>query len=181
VAAAGDFGPATVSPMTPAELLVDALTRTAEGVDDVLDGLSDEELVQRPGPDANSIAWLIWHIARVQDDHVAHVSDIEQVYTAQGFAARFDLPFDVRAIGYGHTSDEVEQVRAPGSLLREYSAAVHTQCVEWISTVSETDLDRIVDTRWDPPVTLGARLVSVADDSAQHIGQAAYVKGLLGH
>ena len=92
-----------------------------------------------------------------------------------------DLPFDVRAIGYGHRSDEVEQVRAPGSLLREYAAAVHTRCVEWIRTVSETDLDRIVDTRWDPPVTLGVRLVSVADDSAQHIGQAAYVKGLLGH
>jgi hypothetical protein len=59
--------------------------------------------------------------------------------------------------------------------------AVHTKCVEWISTVSETDLDRIVDERWDPPVSLGVRLVSVADDSAQHIGQAAYVKGLLGH
>ena len=77
--------------MTPAELLVDALSRTAEGVDEVLDGLSDEELVHRPGPDANSIAWLIWHIARVQDDHVAHVSGLEQVYTAQRFGDRFDL------------------------------------------------------------------------------------------
>lgn len=166
--------------MTPAELLVDALTRTADGVGDVLDGLSDDELAHRPTPAANSIGWLVWHIARVQDDHVAGVSGLEQVYTAQGFAGTFDLPFDDRAIGFGHSSRDVSQVRAPAGLLQEYAAAVHAQCVAWIGTLSETDLDRVVDERWDPPVTLGVRLVSVADDSAQHLGQAAYVKGLLG-
>ena len=166
--------------MTPAEVLVDALNRTAEGAESLLDGLSDDDLAHRPTADANSIAWLVWHIARVQDDHVAGVSGLEQVYTAQGYAERFGLPFDDRAIGYGQSSAEVAEVRAPADLLLEYLQAVHEQSVGWIGGLSDADLDRVVDQRWDPPVTLGVRLVSVADDGAQHLGQAAYVKGMLG-
>ena len=166
--------------MTPAEVLVDALNRTAEGAESLLDGLSDDDLAHRPTADANSIAWLVWHIARVQDDHVAGVSGLEQVYTAQGYAERFGLSFDDRAIGYGQSSAEVAEVRAPADLLLEYLQAVHEQSVGWIGTLTEADLDRVVDQRWDPPVTLGVRLVSVADDCAQHLGQAAYVKGMLG-
>ena len=166
--------------MTPAEVLVDALNRTAEGAESLLEGLSDDDLAHRPTADANSIAWLVWHIARVQDDHVAGVSGLEQVYTAQGYAERFGLPFDDRAIGYGQSSAEVAEVRAPADLLLEYLQAVHEQSVGWIGTLTDADLDRVVDQRWDPPVTLGVRLVSVADDSAQHLGQAAYVKGMLG-
>ena len=166
--------------MTPAEVLVDALNRTAEGAESLLEGLSDDDLAHRPTADANSIAWLVWHIARVQDDHVAGVSGLEQVYTAQGYAERFGLPFADRAIGYGQSSAEVAEVQAPADLLLEYLQAVHEQSVGWIGTLTDADLDRVVDQRWDPPVTLGVRLVSVADDSAQHLGQAAYVKGMLG-
>jgi uncharacterized damage-inducible protein DinB len=167
--------------MTPAEVLTDALTRTAEGVEALLDGLSDDDLTHRPGPDANSIAWLVWHLARVQDDHVADVAGLEQVYTAQGYADRFGFPLDRGDIGYGHSSDAVAQVHAPADLLLDYVRAVHAQTVGWLEGVSEADLDRVVDDRWDPPVTLGVRLVSVVNDDAQHLGQAAYVKGLLGH
>ncbi len=49
-----------------------------------------------------------------------------------------------------------------------------------LSSLGDADLDRIVDRRWDPPVMMGVRLVSIADDSLQHVGQAAYVRGLLG-
>jgi hypothetical protein len=165
--------------MTPAEVLIDALSRTAEGAEGLLDGLSGDDLTHRPAPGANSIAWLVWHLTRVQDDHVADVSGLEQVYTAQGYVERFGLPLDASDTGYGHSPDEVEQVDAPADLLLEYLRAVHAQTVGWLRGVSEADLDRVVDRRWDPPVTLGVRLVSVADDCAQHLGQAAYLKGLL--
>ena len=164
--------------MTPAEVLIDALARTVEGAERLLDGLSDDDLVHRPTPDANSIAWLVWHLTRVQDDHIADVAGLEQVYTAQGYAERFGLP--AAETGYSHSSTQVAEVRAPADLLLDYLRAVHAQTVGWLGGVSEEDLDRVVDERWDPPVTLGVRLVSVADDDAQHLGQAAYVKGLLG-
>lgn len=166
--------------MTPAELLKDAFTRVVESVESVVDGLTEDQLAARPGPDANSIAWLVWHLARVQDDHVADVAGVEQVWTSQGYADRFGLPFDIAATGYGHSRAEVGQVRVSAELLSSYARAVHEQTLSFLETVREADLDRIVDTRWDPPVTLGVRLVSVVNDDTQHVGQAAYVRGLLG-
>ena len=165
--------------MTPADLLTDAFGRIREGVHDLLTDLDDDALTWRPQPDANPIGWLVWHLLRVQDDHVADVAGTEQVWTAQDYVGRFGLPFAARATGYGQTSDEVGQVRVSSSLLREYADAVLDATVEFLATVGPDDLDRVVDERWDPPVTLGVRLVSVLDDDAQHIGQAAYVKGLL--
>ena len=166
--------------MTPADLLVDAFTRIEQTALAAIEDLDEQQLTHRPEPDANSIAWLVWHLARVQDDHVADVAGIEQVWTAQGFADRFALPFDTAAIGYGQTSDDVAQVRASSDLLAAYLSAVHAQTVTYLATVEPDDLDRVVDTRWDPPVTLGARLVSVISDDLQHAGQAAYLRGLLG-
>ncbi len=164
--------------MTPTDLLTDAFERVHEGTRAVLDGLTDDQLRHRPGPDANPIGWLVWHLVRVQDDHVAGVGGHDQVYG--DFVDRFDLPYDPAEHGYGHTSEDVAAFRAPAELLAEYAAAVHERTVAYLATVSEADLDRVVDERWDPPVTLGVRLVSVVNDDTQHVGQAAYVRGLLG-
>jgi uncharacterized damage-inducible protein DinB len=165
--------------MTPSELLKDAFTRVDESVDAVLDGLSQDRLAARPSADANPIAWLVWHLARVQDHHVADAAGTEQVWTAQGYVDRFGLPFDAAATGYGHTSEEVGHVRASAELLASYAHAVHQQTLAFLDGVGEADLDRIVDEGWDPPVSLGVRLVSVVNDDSQHVGQAAYVRGLL--
>ena len=166
--------------MTPAELLTDALGRTAGGAVSLLDGLTEDDLARRPAPNANSIAWLVWHLTRIQDDHVADVAGSQQVWTEQGYADRFGLPFPDGDTGFGHTPDQVAQVQAPAGLLLDYLRAVHARSVEYLAALKAVDLDRIVDERWDPPVTLGVRLVSVVDDCAQHLGQASYVKGLLG-
>ena len=166
--------------MTPADLLTDALGRVLEDVEAVLDGLGEDALAHRPTADANSIAWLVWHLTRVQDDHVADVAGTEQVWTARGYVDRFGLPFPPEEHGYGHSSEQVAQVRAPADLLLDYYRATHERTLAYVATVGESDLDRVVDERWDPPVTLGVRLVSVVNDCTQHVGQAAYVRGLLG-
>jgi uncharacterized damage-inducible protein DinB len=130
-------------------------------------------------PEANSIAWLLWHLTRVQDDHVADVAGTEQVWTSQGYHERFGLPFDAGDIGFGHTSDQVGLVQPEAELLLAYHRATHQQTLAFVRTLGPDDLDRVVDTQWDPPVTLGVRLVSVVNDCTQHVGQAAYVRGLL--
>jgi uncharacterized damage-inducible protein DinB len=164
--------------MTPATLLNDAFGRVLETALAVVDGLEDDALVARPAPEANSIAWLVWHLTRIQDDHVAEVAGREQVWTSEGYAARFGLPFDDAATGYGFTADDVAAVRAGADLLADYLRAVHARTVDFLRGVTEDDLDRVVDRRWDPPVTLGVRLVSVISDDLQHAGQAAYLRGL---
>ena len=166
--------------MTTAELLADALSRIREVVHETTAGLTPDELAHRPQPSANSIGWLIWHLTRVQDDHVSEVAGAEQAWTAQAWAERFGLPFDPAATGWGHDSDEVSKVQlASADLLTGYYDAVHDRSLAFVRALADADLDRIVDERWDPPVTLGVRLVSVIDDDAQHAGQAAYVRGLI--
>ena len=169
--------------MSPAELLVETYGRVLENALAAVDGLTPEQLAQRPvsaRDDANPVGWLVWHLARVQDDHVAGVAGHEQVWTADGWARRFDLPLDDADIGYGHTTEEVGLVRADADLLAGYLRAVHARSAAYLSGLAPADLDRVVDERWDPPVTLGVRLVSVGDDGTQHAGQAAYARGLLG-
>ncbi|MGN7250183.1 mycothiol transferase [Arthrobacter sp. SAFR-014] len=162
------------------ELLLDAFGRVREIVDATLDGLDDETLARRPAGNGNSIAWLIWHLSRVEDTQVASAARLPQVWTSQGFAGRFGLPLPEHDTGYGHSSDNVDAVRAPAELLADYYEAVHRQTVEVLNSLGDDDLDRVVDTRWDPPVTFGVRLVSTVADCLQHVGQAAYARGLKG-
>ncbi|GAA1201081.1 mycothiol transferase [Pseudonocardia alaniniphila] len=166
--------------MTSAELLTDAYGRIREEVNGAVDGLTPEQLAYRVDGTANSIAWLVWHLTRVQDDHIAAVAGFEQVYTAQGWAERFGFPFSPSAIGYGHSSADVDAVRVDSpDLLVDYHEAVHAQTLRFIEGIKEEELGRVVDERWDPPVTLAVRLVSVVSDDLQHVGQAAFLRGVL--
>ena len=73
---------------------------------------------------------------------------------------------------------EVASVSVSGDLLSGYHQAVHELTLRYVDGITAAELDRIVDTRWDPPVTAAVRLVSVIGDTMQHLGQAAYVRGL---
>jgi hypothetical protein len=160
------------------ELLRDAFTRQMEHVEELTDGLTDEVALYRPTPEANSIAWLIWHSARQQDLQLADLAGTEQVWLRDGWVDRFGLDLPREAMGYGDGPDEVAKVRASAHLLAGYFHAVHKATLEYIASVAPEDLSRVVDTNWDPPVTASVRLVSIVDDSAQHLGQAAYLRGI---
>ncbi|MGN6610950.1 MAG: mycothiol transferase [Angustibacter sp.] len=166
--------------MDTKHLLLEAFGRIPERARDVVAGLTADQLCARVDGRANSIAWLVWHLARVQDDHVSDVAGAEQTWTADGWAERFGLPLDPADTGFGHTDEQVSAVRVDDpDQLTGYLDAVHARTVAFVSGLSDADLDRVVDTRWDPPVTLGVRLVSVIDDDLEHLGQAAFSKGLL--
>ncbi|UYM04427.1 mycothiol transferase [Solicola gregarius] len=159
------------------ELLTDSFTRIAE-LTAAFRGLDDGVATARPAPDANSIAWLLWHLTRIQDDHVAGLSGRTQVLAA-GWYERLGLPFAPEDTGFGHTSDQVAQVTVSVDELVAYHADVHAATLAYISELTVDELARVVDSRWDPPVTASARLVSVTGDCLQHLGQAAYVRGLV--
>ena len=166
--------------MTSAELLVDAFGRIREEVHGAVRGLTPEQLSARLDPDANSIAWLVWHLTRIQDDHVAGVAQTEQVWTSDDWTDRFGLPFEPWATGYAHSSADVAAVTVDaGDLLVDYHDAAYEQTIRFLEHITDADLDRVVDESWDPPVTLGVRLVSVINDNAEHAGQAAFVRGVV--
>ena len=166
--------------MQSKHLLIDAFERIQGTVANVADGLDETQLAERVDPGANSIGWLLWHLSRIQDDHIAGVAGTEQVYSSDGWWDRFGRPFTIDDHGYGHNSRQVAELRCESAqLLIDYHAAVHQRTIEYLDGLTDEDLDRVVDTNWNPPVTLGVRLVSVISDNLQHAGQAAFVRGVL--
>jgi hypothetical protein len=162
------------------ELLTDVFGRIEELYADVAGGLDIATLHHRPNGTGNSIAWLLWHAARVQDDHVGDLAGVDQAWYT-GWQERFALPLPVGDTGFGHTTDEVDQVQVDGvDPLLGYQADVQRMTLDYIGRVDEASLGKVVDRDWSPPVTAGVRLVSVQGDCLQHLGQAAYLKGLLG-
>ncbi len=143
-------------------------------------GLSADRLTAQVAPGTNPIAWLVWHLTRVQDAYLSEFLGSDQVWVGEGRAAGFGLEPDPMNHGYGHTEEQVLAVRPEsGEVLLDYLDAVHERMCSYVGDLTESDLDRVVDEGYDPPVTLGVRLISIADDGLQHVGQAAYVRGIL--
>src|SRR5215469_10279275 len=164
--------------MSSTDALVDGFGRIREIVHDVLHGLTEADLLYRADPAANSICWQIWHLTRVQDDHVAAAGGLTQVWLS-AFEERFGLPLSAADTGYGHSAAQVAAVRAPADLLAAYHDATYEQTISFVSALTDADLAKVVDRRWDPPVTMAVRLVSVLSDDLEHAGQAAFIRGLL--
>lgn len=183
---------------TPAaqELLADGFGRVAETVPTLVGDADPRLLSYRPDAGSNSVAWLLWHLTRVQDDHLADLAAVlagrsdpaergeqrmpaGQQWQQDGWAERFQLPYAIHDIGYGQSAQDVAAFNVTdGQLLGGYHAAVHRATLTMLGSLSEADYSRIVDRRWQPEVTAASRLVSVLNDTTQHAGQAAYVYGL---
>jgi hypothetical protein len=166
--------------MDVAELLAELFGRVDEHISEILDDLEPSLLDEPPEEGSNPIGWLVWHITRVTDAHIAEILEVDQQWAADGWADRFGRDPDPSDVGFGHTTEQVAAFRSgSASLLADYWAAVWERTQGVLGSTTAEELDRIVDRRWDPPVTLGVRLVSIADDAVQHSGQAAYAKGML--
>ncbi|MEO6651895.1 MAG: DinB family protein [Ilumatobacteraceae bacterium] len=167
--------------MDVSQLLLELFGRIPPLVADAAGGLDAEQLVERPGDGANTVGWLLWHLARVQDDHVAEILGEEQIWVSGDWPARFGLAPDPSNTGYGHSEDEVMSVRPTETdAITGYLDAVQQRTEAMLRRLTPEELDRVVDDDWDPPVTLGVRLISIADDSLQHVGQAAFIRRLVG-
>lgn len=166
--------------MQVSDLLIDAFGRIRQDVHRAADGLSADDLAFRPDADANSIAWLVWHLTRIQDDHIADLAGRSQAWHDGPWADRIGFAGELAETGYGYTSEQVAAIRpdGPGPLLG-YHDAVAEQTVEYLRGLTADDLDWVIDRSWDPPVTAGVRLISVVNDNMQHAGQANYVRGML--
>ncbi|WP_104053730.1 MULTISPECIES: DUF664 domain-containing protein [unclassified Arthrobacter] len=165
--------------MEQSDLLIDAFGRLPQAVRSATHGLDADALNHRPYPQGNSIAWLIWHLARGEDAQIAPLAGYEQAWTAEGWYGRVGLPLAVEDTGYGHNSEQVAAVQVQSAdVLLGYYEAVHSRTAAFVSGLSGPDLDQVVDTAWDPPVTLGVRLISILGDGLEHVGQAAYLRGM---
>jgi Protein of unknown function (DUF664) len=166
--------------MELSDLLLELFGRVTEHVHNTIAGLDDATLLISPEPGSNPIGWLIWHLTRVEDMHVSEILETEQVWVEQDWGPSFALTSEPYEMGFGHSPEQVAAVKpASTQALLDYYGAVDARTRALLERTTLADLDQIVDRRWDPPVSLGVRLVSIADDAIQHAGQAAYVRGVL--
>jgi uncharacterized damage-inducible protein DinB len=166
--------------MTSSDLLLDAFGRVRQVVYAAAIGLTPQQAAFRPAPEANSVAWLVWHLARIQDDHIADAAQSDQVWTSGGWAPQFGLAEGSLDTGYGHNASQVAAVQVKSAeVLTAYYDAVHERTIRFVTTLTDADLSRVVDEAWDPPVTLAVRLISVISDDLQHAGQAMYLRGII--
>ncbi len=161
-------------------LLADVFDRVHEQLTGSLTGLSDQALRAQPGTESNPIGWLAWHLTRIQDDHLAGLAELPQAWSARGWVERFGLPYDPPDHGWGHTPAQVSAFSATTEDLLGYADDVRELTREVLTDLTAADFDRVIDDSWDPPVTLGVRVVSVVNEVNQHLGQIDYVAGLVG-
>ncbi len=165
--------------MDVAALLLELYGRIPPLTEAAVEGLDAAYLRRVPAPGTNSIGWLVWHMTRVHDHHVSELLGCEQLYLSDGFAGRFGLAADPNDVGYGHTPEQVAAVQPDGpDVLLDYMRTVQGRTDGMLAGLDAEALSEIVDERWDPPVSRGVRLISIADDSLQHVGQALYLRGL---
>jgi len=166
--------------MDAIELLIETYGRIPELALSAVEGLDMAQLIEPPTAGANPIAWLVWHIGRVQDSQISPLVKVEQLWVTDGWATRFGLEPDPANSGYGNTADQVSAVRPESvEVLLAYLDAAQERSITFLRTVTDAELDRVIDERWTPHVTLGVRLVSIAGDCFEHAGQASYLRGLL--
>ena len=161
------------------DFITDLLGGLPRTLDVALDGITAEQLAYRPGEQSNTIAWLVWHLTRIQDRIVSDLAGREQAWVADGWHAKFGRPPDAGDTGIGCTSEQVLSIRPETSqLLLDYYDAVFKRSADFLRTVTQADLDGVLDPN-SPEMTVGNRLRTCILDNAQHAGQAAYLRGLI--
>ena len=162
------------------DLLIDGYGRVPEFLKNVLQGLNQDDLGWQPRHDCNSIGWLVWHLTRQQDVQTAALMGEEQLWIREKWYAKFNRQSEPDDTGFGHSPEQLSAFKSPeAKTLLDYNRAVVERSKQYISNLSETDLDRELNEPWFQPLpTVGVRLVSILDDSILHAGQAAYVRGL---
>jgi hypothetical protein len=163
------------------DTLIDGFSRISELLDPAVKGLTREDLDRRPCEDCNSIGWITWHLIRGEDAQIASLMGEEQVWIQGKWYLKFNLPAAPRDTGYGHSSAQVAAFKSPDpDVLLGYYKAAFEQTKRYLSGLTLKDLDRQLDETWyNPPPTVGVRIVSIMADSLQHSGEIAYLRGLL--
>lgn len=165
--------------MDGAALIVDGLGRVQEVLHRALKDVPADVLCRLPTRDTNSMAWLAWHLTRVQDHHLSDLAALPQQWTSRGWHAKFGMQPDDTETGSGHTPQQVAALKVDAAaLLLGYYDAVYERSKQYLATVQPSDLDgELNEPQYTPLPTVGVRLVSVLSDNAQHAGQIAYLRG----
>ena len=163
------------------DMVIDGYERIPGILDRALKDLTEKDLNWKPSSDTNSIGWLVWHLTRQQDAQMSDLMGEEQLWTKDEWYSKFGRQGEPEDVGFGHTPEQVAAFKSPDArTLLDYNREVVQRSKNYINGLSEDELGReLNEPRFQPLPTVGVRIISILNDSIQHAGQAAYVRGLL--
>jgi hypothetical protein len=161
-------------------MVEDTLGRAFDMVRQATRDLTPEEMLRPPKP---HVAWLTWHMARVQDTNFSGLLGTEQLWIRDGWHARFAMPADPRDYGSGHRQSptQVDAFKVSDKqLLYAYMDVVFDQTRAYLATVADEELSRVLnEPQYQPLPTLSIRFASVITCNTRHAGQIEYLRGLI--
>ncbi len=165
--------------MEVGEVLANLVRQNGEMIETALEGLTEEELYKQPNDQCNSIGWLLWHLARSEDDLVSLMNEAPEIWTEQGINERFGMGAEETGEGDGH--EKISAFRAPSTDdLKSYWRASEAKAISYLDSLRPADMDR------EMPAMVGegtTNLSTYAEDTVNealvHGGQIAYVRGML--
>ena len=160
------------------EAIQSGLDEYLQGLKRAIEGLTPAEIRWQPTPHTNHIAWLVWHMARVEDVWVSRLRGRPAVWQADGWAERFHM--DPMSSGAGQTLEEVRAMpEIPLTDLMAYFDAVRAVTRHYLEQGTEADLSQVY-----PHPRLGPRpgtwiLGHILVEESQHVGQVALLRGMM--
>ncbi len=163
--------------MEAKEIILRSLRQSQGFLDRALDGLTEEEAAWSPGVECNSIAFILWHTARVEDLYINRVIRLQDdIYVVEGWQEKLGIP--AREMGYRYTVEQLQAWPVPKlEILRGYANSVREKTLDVVQSVTPETLSEVPNPD-RPAETVGAILGRVATEVALHVGQIAYLRGM---
>ena len=165
--------------MQPFLIAIDAgLSECFEKLRRALDGLSEDELSWRPALESNTIDWLVWHMARAEDEWInTRLRNTEAIWVRDGLAER--IGSDDTGSGFGQSADEIRTMPAfDVPLVMEYYEAVRKGTSEYFANeMRDTDPLEAIPQSGKYTLTYGGVLGHLLCEEAEHLGQIEYLRG----
>ncbi len=163
--------------MEAKEMITLSLDQAQEYLDMALDGLTQEEAAWSPGPESNSIAFIFWHIARVEDFFVNRVIQrLGEVYSADGWVDKLGTP--AKGTGFQYTLEQLRDWPVPKiEVLREYAGSVRGKTLSFIRDLAPEKLSEVPRPEQSPD-SIGETLRHITTEIGLHIGQIYYLRGM---
>ena len=160
------------------QFITSIFERSYQALERALTGLTENELNKQPHPDCNTIGWLAWHLTRGQDRSFAGLMQEEQVWMKDSWYEKFNRPPNGTDTGFGHGLTDVAAFQSPSAdIILDYHRAVLDRTKRYLSNLTQDELERKLSGQVFPTVT--SRIAAVISDNQQHVGQLAYIRGLL--
>lgn len=165
--------------METSAFILDMLGHMKQSLTGAVDGLSQEEIEWQPGREANSIGFILWHMARAEDSGIQDwLQQKPQIWTLEKWYQKLNLSENPEDSGYGYTAEQLAAFPVPELKdLLGYSDAVRSRTIDYLQSITPDEFDKVVKTPLGE-FTAGQILSLFMVELTQHIGHIAYLRGL---